>query len=111
VAISLTPAALAHARKFVQGGNAFGLRFGIKRTGCSGWGYVVELARGAQADDTAFDVDGLQVLVDAQSLPLVDGTRIDYVRNGINYEFAFDNPNATAQCGCGESFTTRTEAA
>lgn len=111
MAISLTPAALAHARKFVQGGNAVGLRFGIKRTGCSGWGYVVELAKDAQADDIAFDVEGLQVLIDAQSLPLVDGTRIDYVRNGINLEFAFDNPNATAQCGCGESFTTRTEAA
>lgn len=111
MAISLSPAALAHARKFVQGGNAPGLRFGIKRTGCSGWGYVVELAQATQADDTAFDVEGLQVLVDAQSLPLVDGTCIDYVRNGINYEFAFDNPNATAQCGCGESFTTRTEAA
>lgn len=111
MAISLTPAALAHARKFVQGSNAIGLRFGIKRTGCSGWGYVVELAQAAQADDHVFDVEGLPVLIDAQSLPLVDGTRIDYVRNGINLEFTFDNPNATAQCGCGESFTTRTEAA
>ncbi|PKM17027.1 MAG: iron-sulfur cluster assembly accessory protein [Gammaproteobacteria bacterium HGW-Gammaproteobacteria-2] len=111
MAISLTPAALDHARKFVSGGNATGIRFGIKRTGCSGWGYVVELAPAVQADDSVFDVEGLQVLVDAQSLPLVDGTRIDYVRNGINQEFVFDNPNATAQCGCGESFTTRTEAA
>ncbi|PIQ37066.1 MAG: Fe-S cluster assembly protein HesB [Lysobacterales bacterium CG17_big_fil_post_rev_8_21_14_2_50_64_11] len=111
MAISLTPAALEHARKFVQGGNAVGLRFGIKRTGCSGWGYVVDLAQAVQPDDTLFDVDGVQVLVDAHSLPLVDGTRIDYVRNGINREFVFANPNATAQCGCGESFTTRTEAA
>src|SRR3546814_10808415 len=90
MAINLTPAALAHARKFVHGGNAIGLRFGIKRTGCSGWGYVVELAQAVRADDSVFDVDGLQVLIDAQSLPLVDGTRIDYVRNGINLEFTFD---------------------
>src|SRR3546814_20790251 len=78
MAINLTPAALAHARKFVHGGNAIGLRFGIKRTGCSGWGYVVELAQAVRADASVFDVDGLQVLIDAHSLPLVDGPRIDY---------------------------------
>lgn len=111
MAISLTPAALAHARKFVNGGSAVGLRFGIKRTGCSGWGYVVELAKDVQADDAVFGIEGVQVVIDAASLPLVDGTRIDYVRNGINFEFTFDNPNATAQCGCGESFSTRIEAA
>lgn len=109
MSIELTPAAREHARRFLSA-QAPDLRFGIKRTGCSGWSYVIEAAREQSDSDVVFESDGLRVLVDAQSLPLIDGTRIDYRRHGINFEFVFDNPNATALCGCGESFTTRAEA-
>ena len=107
MSIQLTPAAVARARHFVQADPAaVGLRFGVKRTGCSGWGYLVDVARTAAPEDRVFEQDGVKVLVDAQSLALVDGTTIDFVRRGLNQEFVFDNPNATAACGCGESFTT-----
>jgi iron-sulfur cluster assembly protein len=84
------------------------MRFGVRRTGCSGWGYLVEMADAIVADDSVFDLDGVRVLVDATSLPLVQGTKIDFVRQGLNAQFAFDNPNAADACGCGESFTTQT---
>lgn len=107
MAIQLTPAALDRARKFVAGSpDAVGIRFGVKRTGCSGWGYVVDLAAGREPGDTEFEYEGLRILVDADSLPLVDGTEIDFVKQGLNHQFAFRNPNAAAECGCGESFTT-----
>lgn len=111
MAVTLTPTALAHARRFLKDSEAAGLRFGVKRTGCSGWGYVVDVARNQQAGDTVFEVEGVRVLVDADSLPLVDGTEIDYVRSGLNQQFAFHNPRAVAECGCGESFTTDTRVA
>ena len=106
--ILLTPAALERVRQFIAGApSAVGLRFGVKRTGCSGWGYVVDLALERAANDRVFEQDGVHVLVDPESLPLVAGTRIDFVRRGLNAEFVFDNPNAKAECGCGESFTTQ----
>lgn len=107
MSIQLTPAALDRARHFVaREPGAIGLRFGVRRTGCSGWGYLVDVAREAAPEDRVFEQDGLALLVDAESLALVDGTTIDFVRRGLNQEFVFDNPNATAACGCGESFTT-----
>ncbi|MBB5016237.1 HesB/IscA family protein [Rehaibacterium terrae] len=107
MAITLTPAALDHVRRFLaRSPLAAGLRFGVKRTGCSGWGYVVDIADARREGDTAFEFEGVTILVDADSLPLVDGTRIDYVRQGLNHQFAFENPNVAAACGCGESFTT-----
>lgn len=109
MAITLTPAALDRARRFVADGA--GLRFGVKRTGCSGWGYEVEVAGVLAADDRVFEQDGVRIVVDAQSLPLVDGTEIDFVRRGLNHEFVFRNPNVKAECGCGESFTTEVDAA
>jgi len=111
MAVTLTSAALAHAQRFLHGADAPGLRFGVKRTGCSGWGYVVDVAHAVGADDTIFEVDGVRVIIDADSLPLVDGTEIDYVRSGLNQQFVFRNPRAVAECGCGESFTTDTRAA
>lgn len=111
MAITLTPAALQRASQFIASEpGAHGLRFGVKRTGCSGWGYEIDVARNIQADDKVFEADGLRVVVDAQSLPLVDGTRIDFVRQGLNQVFVFENPNSTAACGCGESFTTEADA-
>ncbi len=107
MAIHLTPAALDRVRQFLAGdAAALGLRFGVKRTGCSGWGYEVELARDARDGDTIGEQDGVRIYVDATSLPMVDGTTIDFVRKGLNHEFVFENPNAAAACGCGESFTT-----
>lgn len=106
MAIELTPSAAARMRGFLgKNPAAAGIRFGIKRTGCSGFGYTVDLARDVADDDTVFDLDGVKLVVDAKALPLVEGTRIDYAREGVNAAFVFHNPNATAACGCGESFT------
>ena len=107
MAIALTPAAFERVRQFLATEpGALGLRFGVKRTGCSGWGYEVELAREARDGDSVSEQDGVRVYVDAASLAMVDGTTIDFVRKGLNHEFVFENPNAAAACGCGESFTT-----
>ena len=112
MSIQLTPAALDRVRQFLAGSpDALGLRFGVRKTGCSGWGYEVELAREAREDDSVSEQDGLRIYVDAVSLPIVDGTTIDFVRRGLNHEFVFDNPRAAAECGCGESFTTDAERA
>ncbi|MGH8215467.1 MAG: HesB/IscA family protein [Rhodanobacteraceae bacterium] len=106
MSIELTPAAAARVRDFLAANRAApGVRFGIKRTGCSGFGYTVDLAREVTGDDKVFDLDGIKLVVDAKALPFVDGTRIDYARDGLNAAFVFHNPNATAECGCGESFT------
>lgn len=112
MAITLTPAAFARVQRFVSGTpGALGFRFGVTRTGCSGWGYVTDLAREQREGDTVFEQDGICIYVDADSLPLVDGTRIDFAKQGLSELFTFENPNATAECGCGESFTTRADAA
>jgi iron-sulfur cluster assembly protein len=106
MAIELTHAAAARMRDFLAKNPAApGVRFGIKRTGCSGFGYTVDLAREVTAADQVFEVDGVRLVVDAKALPMVDGTRIDYAREGLDTAFVFHNPNATGECGCGESFT------
>ena len=107
MAVHLTHAAFARVQRFVeQTPGALGLRFGVARTGCSGWGHVTDLAREQREDDTVFEQDGVRIYVDAVSLPLVDGTEIDFARQGLGEGFVFRNPNATDGCGCGESFTT-----
>jgi iron-sulfur cluster assembly protein len=82
-----------------------GLRIGIKRTGCSGLAYVVSYAEQVTADDVVFDQDDVRVVVDRQALAMIDGTVVDFVREGLNEAFRFRNPNAKGECGCGESFT------
>jgi iron-sulfur cluster assembly protein len=105
--IQITDAAAARVAAFVAGSpGAVGVRFGVRRTGCSGWAYTVDLADAVAPDDTVFEQHGVRVVVDAKSLPLVDGTEIDFARRGLNAEFVFRNPNVTGECGCGESFTT-----
>ena len=112
MAVSLAPAALDRIRGYLASAPAaLGLRFGVKKTGCSGWGYVADLAKEQRADDTVFDVQGVRIYVDAESLSLVDGTEIDFLKQGLNEQFVFRNPNVTAECGCGESFTTRADVA
>ena len=104
--ITITPAASERMRQFLaQAPGAAGVRFGVKRTGCSGFGYVVDLAPARNADDRVLEIDGVPLVVDGKSLPLVDGTVIDFQRQGLNASFVFHNPNATGECGCGESFT------
>ena len=106
MSISITPPARERIRQFLaQTPDAVGVRFGVKRTGCSGFAYVVDLADDASPDDQTLDVDGIRLIVDAKSLPMVEGTVIDFRRQGLNAAFVFHNPNATGECGCGESFT------
>lgn len=103
--ISLTPAAAERVRTFMANrGKGVGLRLGVKQTGCSGFAYVVSYADEVGAKDTVFDDLGVKVIVDADSLRYVDGTEIDFVRQGLNEAFKFRNPNVKGECGCGESF-------
>ncbi len=107
MSISIAPAARERIKSYLTDSpSALGLRFGVKRTGCSGWSYVVDLARDAREGDAITESDGIRVFVDADSLPLVDGTEIDFLKQGLNEQFVFRNPNVKAECGCGESFTT-----
>jgi len=104
--ITITPAASERMRHFLaHTPNAAGVRFGVKRTGCSGFAYVVDLAEGLGEGDRVLEVDGLPLVVNDNSVALVDGTVIDFQRQGLNASFVFHNPNATGACGCGESFT------
>src|SRR3569623_1851267 len=106
MSISSTPPARERIRQFLaQTPDAVGVRFGVKRTGCSGFAYVVDLAGDASPDDQTLDVDGIRLIVDAKSLPMAEGTVIDFRRQGLNAAIVFHNPNATGECGCGESFT------
>ena len=111
MAITLTPVAFQRVQRFVDETGALGLRFGVSRTGCSGWGHVADLARDQRSDDTVFEQQGVKIFVDADSLALVDGTEIDFGKQGLSEAFLFRNPNATAECGCGESFTTEADRA
>lgn len=107
MAVTLTPAAVARIRTYLAetpGGT--GLRFGVRKSGCSGFAYVVDIAQTAGPDDTVFETDGVPVQVDADSLPQVDGTVIDFVSQGLNQQFVFRNPRVAGECGCGESFST-----
>ena len=112
MAITLTPVALERVQRFVaQTPGALGLRFGVTRTGCSGWGHVADLARDQREGDAVFEFEGVRIYVDTDSLALVYGTEIDFAKQGLSETFTFRNPNAAAECGCGESFTTSADAA
>jgi len=82
-----------------------GLRLAVKKTGCSGFAYVVNYADDIHADDVVFEDRGVKVIVDKQSLGYIDGTEVDFVKQGLNEAFRFRNPNVKGECGCGESFT------
>ena len=105
MAITLSSAAADRVKHFLsERGRGVGLRLGVKRTGCSGFAYVVDLADAVNRDDEVFQSNGVTVVVDAKSLPYLDGTSIDFARDGINEGFRYDNPNVKSLCGCGESF-------
>ena len=106
MAISLTESAAERVRSYLANrGKGIGLRVGVKKTGCSGFAYVVNYADEVSDSDIVFDQKGVKVVVDAESLPLIDGTQVDFVKQGLNEAFQFRNPNVTGQCGCGESFS------
>ena len=112
MAITLSPSAVERIREYqAQTPGAIGLRFGVRKSGCSGWAYVVDMATEQRPDEQVFEQDGVAVLVDAASLAQVDGTLIDFVSQGLNRQFVFRNPRVAAECGCGESFTTDEQAA
>ncbi len=103
--VSLTTPAAERVRSFLaKRGSGVGLRLGVKKTGCSGFAYVVNYADEVAADDVVFEDRGVKVVVDSDSLRYVDGTEIDFVRQGLNEAFKFRNPNVRGECGCGESF-------
>lgn len=105
MAIHLTENAAGRVREFMQRDpEGVGLRLGVKRTGCSGWAYTVNLAREIGADDAVFEEHGVKVVVGPKAMEMVDGTTIDFVTRGLNREFRFENPNVADECGCGESF-------
>ena len=105
MAISLTPAAASHIERYLaRRGKGIGLRLGVKTTGCSGLAYKLEYADAVQPEDVVFESKGIKVLVDPKSLAYIDGTELDFARDGLNEGFKFNNPNVQSECGCGESF-------
>ncbi len=106
MAISLTASAAQRVKSFLQSrGRGLGLRLGVKATGCSGFAYVVNYADDLHDGDLVFENQGVKVIVDKDSLRYIDGTEVDFVKEGLNEAFKFRNPNIKGECGCGESFT------
>lgn len=105
MAITLTEAAADRVREFIdKRGSGVGLRLAVKTTGCSGMAYVMEFADQVEDDDVVFEDQGVKVLINPKSLVYLDGTELDYAKEGLNEGFKFNNPNVKDMCGCGESF-------
>ncbi len=105
MAISLTRSAAERVRNHLdRRGKGVGLRLGVTKTGCSGYSYVINYADEIDESDVVFEDKGVKVVVDPEALRLIDGTEVDFVKNGLNEAFSFRNPNVTGECGCGESF-------
>jgi iron-sulfur cluster assembly protein len=103
--ITLTEQAAQHVTGFLsKRGHGIGVRFGVRTSGCSGMAYKLEFVDSANPEDHVFESHGVKVLVDPKSLPYIDGTELDFAREGLNEGFKFNNPNTKNQCGCGESF-------
>jgi len=106
MAITMTEAAVNHVAKFLENrGKGAGIRVAVRTTGCSGMGYVLEFADQYNDEDQVFETAGVRVIVDPKSLVYLDGTELDFVKEGLNEGFKFNNPNARSECGCGESFS------
>ncbi len=104
--ISLTESAANRVRSFLSArGHGVGLRLGVRKTGCSGFAYVINYAEDVNPEDHIFEDRGVKVFVDRASLSLLDGTIVDFVKQGLNEAFRFRNPNVKGECGCGESFS------
>ncbi len=103
--ITLTEAAAAHVSKYLNNrGSGVGLRLGVKTSGCSGLAYVLEFADETNPEDQTFEDKGITLVIDPKSLVYLDGTEVDFVKEGLNEGFKFNNPNVKTACGCGESF-------
>ena len=103
--ITLTDRAAGHVQRYIEKrGKGIGLRLGVRTTGCSGLAYKLEFADDRKPEDTEFESNGVRVLIDPKSLAYLDGTELDFVREGLNEGFKFNNPNERDRCGCGESF-------
>jgi Fe-S cluster assembly protein SufA len=107
--ISLTPAAAAHVCELAVKQGVQGIRLGVKTSGCAGFAYVLDTVTEPNADDLLFETDGAKLWVSLQAMPFIDGTKVDYVREGLNQIFKFHNPKAQHECGCGESFGVQAE--
>ncbi len=106
MAISLTESAASRVRAYLsKRGRGVGLRLGVRRSGCNGWAYTIDYADAIEPKDIVFDQSGVKVIVAAESLELIDGTEVDFVKEGLNEAFKFRNPNVKGECGCGESFS------
>ena len=106
MALTLTPKAADRVRHFIsRRGKGIGLRVGVATSGCSGMAYRIEFADSHDGEDRLFESCGVTLIVDERSLPYIDGTELDFVKEGLNEGFRFNNPNAANTCGCGESFS------
>ena len=105
MSVTLTDSAARHVTRYMaKRGKGVGIRLGVKTTGCSGLAYKLEYADEVAEEDVIFEDNGVKVLVDPKSLAYIDGTQLDFVREGLNEGFKFINPNERDRCGCGESF-------
>lgn len=106
MSIELTEVAASRVKHFLDNrGKGLGLRLGIKTTGCSGLAYVIEFVDELEEEDQVFESQGVKIIVDPKSMVYLDGTVVDFTKEGLNEGFKFTNPNAKDECGCGESFT------
>ena len=105
MSIQLTDNAAQRVKHFLEKDKGLALRLGVRKTGCSGWAYEVNIASELGNDDEVFEDKGVKIVVDQESLPYLKGSKIDFKQSGLNRTFQFENPNATDECGCGESFT------
>jgi len=106
MAITLTASAADRVRHYLDNRESgVGLRLGISKTGCNGFAYVVNYAESIEANDVVFEDAGVKIVVDSEALELIDGTEVDFVKEGLNEAFKFRNPKAAGECGCGESFS------
>ncbi len=105
MSVSLSEAAARHVNRYLtKRGKGYGVRLGVKTTGCSGLAYTLEYVDEPAVEDVVFEEHGVKVLVDPKSMAYIDGTQLDFVREGLNEGFRFNNPNERDRCGCGESF-------
>ena len=105
MSIQLTKNAAQRVKHFLEKENGLALRLGVRKTGCSGWAYDVSIATKLETADHVFEDKEVKIVIDDDSLPYLKGAKIDFSTSGLNRTFLFENPNATDECGCGESFT------
>ena len=109
MSVTLSDKAAKHVANYLtKRGKGLGLRLGVRTSGCSGMAYKLEFVDEVNPDDQVFESHGVKVLIDPKSLPYLEGTELDYTKEGMNEGFKFNNPNVKGECGCGESFTTTT---